>query len=156
MRLIVLATFGATLAVLWFGLPRLVWPERYVPRPSFQVAAAPAARGAARPPVARPATQKGVTITGRAVTHQRGGGPAPPTVNQPRIREGGGRESPRDAGRDRGRSHEAPEPPAPPARPRVSPGGAPARPPREPFVRGAGDATVFVPPNQNRGGDTDE
>jgi hypothetical protein len=157
MRLIVLATFGATLAVLWFGLPRLVWPERYVPRPSFQVASAPAGRAAARPAAGRPATQKGVTITGRAVSQQRGGSAAPPTVNQPRIREGGregGRDAGRDSGRDAGRDREPPA--APPARPRVSPPAAPQRPAREPFVRGAGDATVFVPPNQNRGGDTDQ
>jgi hypothetical protein len=158
MRLIVLATFGAMLAVLWFGLPRLVWPERYVPRPSFQVAAAPAGRAAARPAAGRPATQKGVTITGRAVSQQRGGSAAPPTVNQPRIRESGregGRDAGRDAGRDPGRDREPPAaPPAP--RPRVSPPAAPQRPAREPFVRGAGDATVFVPPNQNRGGNGDQ
>jgi hypothetical protein len=156
-RLIVLATFGATLAVLWFGLPRLVWPERYVPRPSFQVASAPAGRAAARPAAGRPATQKGVTITGRAVSQQRGGSAAPPTVNQPRIRDAGregGRDAGRDSGRDAGRDREPPAPP--PARPRVSPPAAPQRPAREPFVRGAGDATVFVPPNQNRGGDGDQ
>ena len=139
MRLIVLATFALTLAVLWFGVPRLIWPERYVPRPSFQVPTAPA-RGPARPPAGRPATQKGVTITGRAVSHQRGG--SPPTVTPSRIRDSGGAE---------------PAPPAgPPARPRGAPPAAPPRPAREPFVRGAGDATVFVPPNQNpRGGGGD-
>jgi hypothetical protein len=139
MRLLVLATFSLTLAVLWFGLPRLVWPERYVPRPSFQVAAAPPARAAARPAGGRHGTQKGVTITGRAVTPQRGagGGSGPATVTPSRIRDAG----------------EAPQAPsAPPARPRGAPPAAPQRPAREPFVRNAGDATVFVPPNQNRGG----
>jgi hypothetical protein len=129
MRLLVFATFGLTLAVLWFGLPR----------PSFQVAAAPAPRAAARPPAGRHGTQKGVTITGRAVTPQRGGGGGPATVTPSRIRDAGPGEAPQ-------------APAAPPARPRGAPPAAPPRPAREPFVRNAGDATVFVPPNQNRGG----
>jgi hypothetical protein len=77
-----------------------------------------------------------VTITGRA-SPQRGG--APQTVAPSRIREGTPDPPPS-------------APPAPPARPRGAPPAPPQRPAREPFVRNAGDATVFVPPNQNRGG----
>ncbi len=32
-RLLVLAMYAALLALLWFGLPRMIWPERYVPQP---------------------------------------------------------------------------------------------------------------------------
>jgi Mg-chelatase subunit ChlD len=58
-RVIVLLTYSVVLAALWFGLPRLIWPERYIPKPAFaapkpRVAAAP--RGPGRPgaPAARP------------------------------------------------------------------------------------------------------
>jgi hypothetical protein len=134
-RLIVFVTFAMTLALMWFGIPRLIWPERYVPRPSFQVA--PGARGA-RASAGRPGSSKSVTISGRAVMQQRPGA-GPPTAS-PRLR-------------DAGPSQPAP-PGAPAPRPRGSPPAPPQRPAREPFVRDAGDATVFVPPDQNRrGGD---
>lgn len=32
-RVLILVGFGGLLAALWFGVPRLVWPDRYVPKP---------------------------------------------------------------------------------------------------------------------------
>jgi Ca-activated chloride channel family protein len=60
-RLVVLLAFSALLAILWFGLPRLLWPERYLgravaappasaARPRVGTPAAPGAHGAARTP----------------------------------------------------------------------------------------------------------
>jgi hypothetical protein len=34
-RLLILAMFSALLAALWFGAPRFVWPESYIPKPTF-------------------------------------------------------------------------------------------------------------------------
>jgi von Willebrand factor type A domain len=151
-RFFVLGAYAALLAVLWFGIPRLIWPERYVPRPSYKATAAPA-RAPARPTApARGGAQKSVTISSRAPARptQSVAAPAAPS----RIREGGAqpgrdRPSPDRHGGDRaagpGGSRVPGQPPSAPSRTR-EPG---ARPPRESFQRGAGDATVFIPPKKS-------
>jgi Mg-chelatase subunit ChlD len=156
-RFLVLGSYAALLAVLWFGIPRLVWPERYVPRPSYQATAA-RARAPARPTApARGGAQKSVTISSRAPARptQSVAAPAAPS----RIREAGaqpGRDRP-NADRHSADRHSADrpagpggsrvpgQPPSAPSRTR-EPG---ARPPRESFHRGAGDATVFIPPKKS-------
>jgi Ca-activated chloride channel family protein len=128
-RMIVLFTYAGLLALLWFGLPRLLWPERYIPKPAVHAAAA---RPAARPQAGRPAP------AGRA-------GP----VQRPEVTIASGRPAGRSGGPSPRGSGSPAEPP-PPARPR------PAAPrPREPMgAREATDATVFIPPAKKPGRDS--
>jgi von Willebrand factor type A domain len=93
-RLVVLVVYSGLIAALWFGLPRLLWPDRYIPKPALRAAAAtpPRPRASPDPPPA------GATAAERSP--QRGGER--------------GREAPPS-----GRTRESPAPP-PPARPKES------------------------------------
>jgi len=53
-RLVILLVFSALLAVLWFGVPRLLWPERYLGRSAAAPRASPARPKPGPPPVPRP------------------------------------------------------------------------------------------------------
>lgn len=125
-RMIVLLTYAAVLAGMWFGLPRVIWPERYIPKPALQAAAA---RPGQRPAAGR--------VASHAVPGQRQQAPRPevtlPANRAPmRPNPGGDRRSP-------------PQPP--PGRVREAPRAA--QPPPEPLgPREAGDATVFIPPKK--------
>ena len=121
-RMIVLLTYAAVLAGLWFGLPRLIWPERYIPKPALQP---PPARGGARaggrpaPPGARPQARPEVTL--------------PP--NRPPMRANPVPDRRRDA--------------PPPGRIREDARSPqPSQPPEPLGPREAGDATVFIPPKK--------
>ena len=52
-RLIILGMFGVLLAALWFGAPRLVWPESYIPRPTFNMPSTPNVPGVSTPSMPR-------------------------------------------------------------------------------------------------------
>src|SRR4029453_18772472 len=74
-RLIIMGGLGAGLALFWFGLPRMVWPERYLK----SVAASYAASYAARVPLPRPQMPRGVpmpNVPGRST-------PGRPPVQRP-------------------------------------------------------------------------
>jgi Ca-activated chloride channel family protein len=129
MRMIVLFAYGGLLAVLWFALPRVIWPDRYIPKPAMRSAAArPPQRAPARP-AAQPAPGRGPT--GRSDATAPGARsparPAPPA--------------------ERGRE-------APPPRPREQPPAPPRS--RDAWnsrdARDSGDATVFIPPSKKPGG----
>jgi hypothetical protein len=131
-RMLVLFAYSAVLAGLWFGLPRLIWPDRYIPKPALrpQTARAPQRPSPGRPP-APPARSPG------------GGRQPDVTIPSPRA-PGAGR--PAQGAGDRGRDV------PPPARGREPSPPAPPR-PREPWAgREAGDATVFIPPSKKPGG----
>ncbi len=125
-RMIVLVTYAAVLAGLWFGLPRVIWPERYIPKPALQAAAPRAGQrpsgkpGAQGAPGSRPPGRPEVTL--------------PP--NRPPMRA--------NPTPDRRR-----EPAPPPGRLRESPRSPqPSQPPEPLGPRDAGDATVFIPPKK--------
>jgi Ca-activated chloride channel family protein len=125
-RMIVFVTYAAVLAGMWFGLPRVIWPERYIPKPALQAAAA---RPGPRPSAGR--------VASHAVPGQRQPAPRPEVTlpaNRPPMR-------PAQGGDRRG------SPPPPPSRVREAPRAA--EPPPEPLgPREAGDATVFIPPKK--------
>jgi hypothetical protein len=54
-RLVVLGMFSALLLALWFGAPRLMWPDSYIPRPTFQMPNVPDVPGVSPPSMPRPA-----------------------------------------------------------------------------------------------------
>ena len=88
-RPLVLLMYGAILALLWFGIPRIVWPERYLARP-----AAPPPSSARPPaPAWAPPQRPGPPPPGGSRQPQRG--PAPKggetMYADPR---GGGRQAP--------------------------------------------------------------
>jgi len=122
-RIIILATFGAILAALWFGAPRLVWPESYIPKPTFQRPNVQLPPNVSVPPMPRP----------RA--------PNMPSMSPP----------PRPAPPDYGRPSAPREPtivvPSSPSRPAVKP-PPPRVAPAEPPGRGASDETLFQPPDK--------
>ncbi len=135
-RLLVLLIYSAALAGLWFGLPRLIWPERYIPKPAFR------APSAARPPQRPPA--------------RPGPSPARPQPARPEVTIASPRPQaarPAAAGVGAGRPGERPSPGGPPPpRPPSVPSAAPRG--REPWnaPREANDATVFIPPSKKPGG----
>ena len=122
--------YATLLAVLWFAVPKLLWPERYAPRPSRVASTGP--RVAARPmDPSRPGAGGHVTIASR----QGAGSASRPAAGGTRLHDSGpgARMSPaRPAQPQR-----EPEPPA--AGPR-----RPARPPG-PQPGPGGDATIFIP-----------
>lgn len=123
-RMLVLLTYAAVLAGLWFGLPRVIWPERYIPKPAFQAAPPRAGQG----PGGRPGSQ-GSRQPGRPEVT------LPP--NRPPMRA-----NPTAPGRRA-------EPQPPPGRVREAPRSPqPAQPPEPLGPRDAGDATVFIPPKK--------
>ena len=127
MRLIVLVAYSAVIAALWFGLPRLLWPERYIPKPAFRPAPARPQRPASP---ARPGVPPGR--------------PAPPRVEPPRG-------APRPPAHAVPPAAERPRPAPPGARPRETPPGLDR--PRDNWgARDPGDATVFIPPSKKPGG----
>jgi len=114
-RPLVLLMYGAILALLWFGIPRIVWPERYLARPVAppppQQARPPAPQWAPPPrpgappmppptprvpqrPAAPPAPTGGETV----YADPRGGGrpPAPATEQTVYIRPEAGKFRPPD------------------------------------------------------------
>jgi len=125
MRMLVLVTYGALLALLWFGLPRLFWPERYIPKPAVRAAGS----GSSRPSPSRGAPPPRTTYSRPEVTI---------SSTQPGYR---------------GRPAAQPRREAAPGR--IRPDGPPAAPrQREPLPpREATDATVFIPPPRKPGGD---
>jgi Mg-chelatase subunit ChlD len=140
-RLVIMATYSLVLALLWFGLPRLIWPERYAPA-AARAGALPRSGGAARPgrgaPPARPAGGD-VTVIARPGAQSAaaaGSAPVPRAARPPAPRPG----VPTSAA-----------PPPRPARPtpadRVPP--RPARPApqkrQDPDDPEMDDATVFLP-----------
>jgi len=137
-RLLVLIFYSAALAALWFGLPRLIWPERYIPKPAFRT---PAARAPQRP---GPMPARPGAPPSRAPQPQR----PEVTIASPRPPAGrpAGAPPPRPAA-----DRPPPGPPPPRMRePANAPSAAPPR-PREPWAGGqreANDATVFIPPSK--------
>lgn len=135
-RLGILVMFSVILASLWFVAPRFVWPDRYIPKPSFQVPQAPQVAGVSMGPVDRP----------RAPSWQ-----APPPRPVP---------SPGPAGVPRGpvaNDQTVFVPARPQSRPAAAPPPAPRMAPRTteppPPSRTADDETVFLPidPNPKKG-----
>ncbi len=124
-RMFVLVMYSAVIALLWFGLPRVFWPERYIPKPAFQA------------PASGTATRGG----GRGVTQPRATTYARPEVTISGSR-GAARPHAPPPGRDAApaRTRQEPPPPAPRSREPL--------PPRE-----ASDATVYIPPPRKPGGD---
>ena len=126
-RMIVLLTYAAVLAGMWFGLPRVIWPERYIPKPALQAAAARARSAAAR-------RTSGVS-------------------RRPWSAAAGAAAGGHAAGQSCGRCVRIPvgiaeARRAPPGRVREAPRAA--QPPPEPLgPREAGDATVFIPPTRS-------
>ena len=121
-RLLVVVTYGGVLLVLWFGLPRLIWPERYAPKP-------PVPAGSARPSPKLPPRPSGA---GARTPSQR------PEVTIPHGQPP--RTATPAAGAARRTSPPPPKPNEPPPRPAEALG------PRE-----ATDATVFIPPKKPGG-----
>ena len=131
MRLVVLASYSAVLAALWFGLPRLLWPDRYIPKPAARPAPARPQRPGAAPRPGMPPPAPGRAQPARPEPPRAG--PRPPSRSpQPQPPA----ERPRPAA-PRGRE----VPHTPTERPRENWG------PRDP-----GDATVFIPPSKKPGG----
>jgi hypothetical protein len=133
MRLVVLVAYSGVIAALWFGLPRLLWPDRYIPKPAF------------RPVPTRP--QAPAPRPGRPGVPPPRGAEPPPRPEPPRP---GARPAPRppQAPPDR----VGPQSPAGPPRGRDV-GQPPSDRPRENWgQRDASDATVFIPPSKKPGG----
>ena len=122
-RLLVLAMFSTLLAGLWFGAPRFVWPESYIPKPTFN----------------RPASGVPQVDALRAPTFppSRGGSPAaPPARGGPSPQSRPAR--PTDPQTIVIPPRSAPRPAAP------SPSSTPQEPDPQ-GLRGAEDETVFRP-----------
>lgn len=134
MRMVVLASYGALLAVLWFGVPRLVWPERYIPKPAVHAAVGRPARpqpGRPAPPAPRAGAGGGQRPEVTIVSNR------PPAAGRAvPARPGGGAEAP------------------PPRPPQASRPAAPPRPREGMPPRDSADATVFIPPPKKPGRDS--
>lgn len=136
-RMIVLLAYSALIALMWFGLPRLIWPERYIPKP----AVAPARPRAAAGPGGRPGAPARPPGRPGAV---RPGAPQRPEVTIPAARPQPARPGAPAAAAGRQ---------APPPRPR------PAQPPaprsQESATSDTEDATrIFIPPAKKPGRDS--
>jgi hypothetical protein len=123
-RLLILLIFAAILAGLWFGAPRLVWPESYIPRPTFQRPNVPLPPNVPSPSFQRP--QMPSMSPPRA--------PAPPAFSRPSAPNEQTIVVP-----PRPQPRSAPSPPR----------GAPRAP--EPRPRDAQDETVYRPPDKDPG-----
>jgi Ca-activated chloride channel family protein len=133
-RMAVLLGYSAVLAGLWFGVPRLIWPDRYIPKPALRPQAGrPQPRPGGRPgaPPSRSQSGSRADVT---VAHPRQSGPGRPAHGPAHGTERSREAAPR--GRESSPSPAAPRP-------------------REPWAgREAGDATVFIPPSKKPGGST--
>jgi len=131
MRVAVLSGYSALLALLWFGMPRLIWPDRYIPKPALQPVK-PGARPGGRAPAAGASAPRGarpeVTIPPGKPAGRPGSAPPPP-----------------------GRMRETP---GPPARGRDAGAAPPPRPVEGLGARQPTDATVFIPPTKKPGRDS--
>jgi len=127
-RLLILMSFAAALAALWFGAPRFMWPESYIPKPVLPNAPPPNVPGVAfqsapqpQIPPLGPASYRGTAPQGRPRP-----GPPPPAS------DGGGETiviPPRGA----------------------RPGGGPrANPSPSEGKRGADEETLYRPPDDNK------
>jgi len=129
-RLAILVGFGALIATMWFGTARLMWPDRYVPRPTFQMPQpqAPQVPSAVSSYVPQPRMP---TLPSEPPSPPRRSSSAPPASDETIF---------------------APPPPARSPRPPAAP---PARsgPRPEPPARTATDETVYMPPPKNPRGD---
>ena len=128
MRMIVLFVYGGLLAALWFGVPRMIWPDRYIPKPAMRAsgAARPQQRASARPGPSAASPGRGPVRSDMTAPAGR-----PPVRPAPAA----------ERGRD-----------APPPRPREQ-APPPPRPRGDAWnSRDSGDATVFIPPSKKPGG----
>ncbi|MEQ1907750.1 MAG: vWA domain-containing protein [Vicinamibacterales bacterium] len=142
-RIVILLSFAAGLAALWFGAPRLVWPDSYVPRPTLSALGVPPIEQPRVPGVEMPSAPSYSPSTPSYSPRPRPSAPAPAPP-----RAGG----PATPAPQRAASPAAPDrtivvPSKPSPRPQSPP---PQRPrPAPPASRqdgDAGDATVFIPP----------
>jgi hypothetical protein len=116
-RVAIFGGFGAVIALAWFGLPRLIWPELYIPRPNIPLPPVNTEGGARSRPVPRTGPRA------PAGPGTIGGNPAVPRAGDTVTPGPGGT-------------------PARPARlPSPPPRGAAPRPP----ARDPGESTVFIP-----------
>jgi hypothetical protein len=129
-RLIVLMSFAAALAALWFGAPRFMWPESYIPRPVLPSAAPPDVPGVSFQSAPQPQLPPLGAGSFRGTAPQGRPRPAPPPPSEgggetivipPRgVRAGGG--------------------------PRVNPAPSEGR-------RGADEETLYRPPDDKKPND---
>jgi Mg-chelatase subunit ChlD len=131
-QLVILAMFSALLAGLWFGAPRFVWPEAYIPKPTFNRPASgiPEVDGL-RPPSFSPRGGPSPVSPPRggqsSMPPSRGGAPA---MHRPPL--------PTD-------SQTIVIPPRGPARPAAPPPRGAPRPPDPPDSRATDDETIYRP-----------
>jgi len=141
-RLLILAMLGCVLALLWFGAPRLVWPERYVTKPVL------------------PSANLAMSGSGPSVSMNSGMRPSVnyPSVNYPNVSSPNVNVSYPNVNYP---SVSRPEtsvrlPPRGAARPVGQPRRDPARPPDTDAPRHSTDETVYRPPNKRFPGNKDE
>jgi hypothetical protein len=146
-RMIVLLSYTALIAMLWFGLPRLIWPERYVPKPAVAARPKPGAAAAAGArPGGRPGAPPSRPAPGRPAAAPPRGPAGRPEVTIPQSRPPA-RPAPGAAppGRD-----------AMPPRPRPAQSAPPpARPREQPPSTDVDETTrIFIPPAKKPGRDS--
>jgi len=133
-RLMVLGFFICVLAAMWFGAPRLVWPDRYVPKPTYVRPTSGVSEIDALRPSSFSGQPRGATPAPRPPP--RGGPPTPRPQNVSRPQAPPRQPMPGD--------QTVVIPPRGGARPPAGPSPRPPR-PDPPSDRTSSDETIYTP-----------